>query len=414
MKPSILIVDYEPVDIEQIQKVTQELGFEFTLVNNGKDALKELENGFYNVLLADADLSDIPTLELIDRVDKLYGIVPIIMSDDSDPERIISSLGKYRVFDYVLKPIQKEVLKASIDGAVARYEYNLRVSSFTESEKNFYTTIIDIFSWKKELQQSQIESLTGNMIKQMNKNLFQDSGFAILFNTLNMFFSKAKFNAQKNSYEITRNLYNLIKDNFAQADKMVRTIAESQKILTREDPITETNYISEFVHILSECNTEIRPMAALKNQQVSLGKVPEIGKQKKIIFHRPYLKSVVKELLINAMKYSAERDLIIVLFFINNDHLELKVLNPARSNQEGKIGINEEDAKVVFEPFFRLTEEVDDRYTEEEFGYGLGLTIVKKIIELHGASLLVHTIRNNVNQSSDSEVVFSLNFPIIQ
>lgn len=413
MEPNILVVDYEPIDIEQIEKVLVEIGYHYTLVNSGAEALKKLEKEKFNVLITELDLPNMSSEELIRKANNLFGTIGIYMSDDSDPDKIIQRIGRFKAFDYILKPINKENLRSSIDSAVAAYEHNLRISTFTESEKQFYNTIINIFDWKKELQQSQVESLTGNMIRQMNKNLFQDSGFAVLFNTLNMFFSKAKFNQQKNSYEITKNLYLLIKENFAQADKMVRTIAESQKILTRIEPFAEECEIADFVHVLDAAYNELSRMILIKSQQVFLGRIPELGRNKKVILDKDKMKSVLKELMINAMKYSAERDVIIVLFFINNNYLEIKVLNPARKNQEGKEGISGNDERMVFEPFFRLTSEVDDRYVDEEFGYGLGLTVVKKIVELHNSNILIHTIQNNVNEKSESEVVVTISMPII-
>ncbi|MEM7184114.1 MAG: response regulator [Spirochaetota bacterium] len=414
MLPKVLIVDKEPVDLEHTKKVLQELEYEFDIANDGESALQMLQDRLYQVVIVDADLEGMNTQDFVERSNRLFGVVCLVMSDDSDPERIIALLGKYAAFDYILKPLEKAIVKSSLDAAAARYEYNQKIASFNESEKAFYTRMMEIFDWRRELQSNQVESLTGTMIRQMNKNLFEDSAFAMLFSTLNMFFSKAKFNTKKNSYEITKNLYQLIQDNFVLANKMVKTIAESQKILTRTEAFTEVGDISEFSMILSECNKELRSMAAIKSQQLFLGRLPETTRGQKIIMDRDSIKSVLKELVTNAMKYSLAKDVIIVLFFINNEHLEVKVLNPARSNKEGMSGIYEKDERMVFEPFFRLSVSVDDRYKDEEFGYGLGLTVVKKIVELHNASILVHTIQNNVNETSESEVVFTISFPLVE
>lgn len=414
MFAKLMIVDNEPVGLEHTKKIMAELGYEYELIDTAQKALEQLEQQTYRVVLVDADLEDMDVAEFNERVNRLYGMICIIISDDSNPERIITLLSKYAAFDYILKPLDKEIVKTSLEKAYAQYDYNQRISSFNENEKAFYTRMMEIFDWRRELQTSQVESLTGTMIRQMNKNLFEDSAFAMLFNTLNLFFTKAKFNNKKNTYEVTKNLYQLIENNYKLANKMVNTIAESQKILTRTEKFQEVNSIAIFSEILTECNQELKQMAALKSQQLFLGQVPDTTRGRQIIMEKKAIKSVLKELVVNAMKYSSEKDVVIVLFFINNNHLEIKVLNPARANREGKSGIHGKDERMVFEPFYRLSPDVDDRYIDEEFGYGLGLTVVKKIVELHNANILLHTIDNHVNEKSESEIVVTISFPLVQ
>ncbi|MPZ20676.1 MAG: hypothetical protein GEV06_22615 [Luteitalea sp.] len=50
-------------------------------------------------------------------------------------------------------------------------------------------------------------------------------------------------------------------------------------------------------------------------------------------------------------------------------------------------GIPESDSERVFEPFFR----VDRSRTKSTGGYGLGLSICKRVMEAHGGSIAVET-----------------------
>jgi len=51
------------------------------------------------------------------------------------------------------------------------------------------------------------------------------------------------------------------------------------------------------------------------------------------------------------------------------------------------IGIKEEDQEQVFEPFYQL----DNPLTKGKSGTGLGLTLVKQIIEKHGGQIWVES-----------------------
>jgi len=85
---------------------------------------------------------------------------------------------------------------------------------------------------------------------------------------------------------------------------------------------------------------------------------------------------VLSNLLTNAVKYSEERSP--VEFTIKQIDGELEII----INDQG-IGISEHDLDHIFDPFFRASN------VGSASGSGLGLTIVKKAIELHGGEIAI-------------------------
>ena len=67
------------------------------------------------------------------------------------------------------------------------------------------------------------------------------------------------------------------------------------------------------------------------------------------------------------------------------------------------IGISEENRQRIFEPFFR----VDKSRSREMGGAGLGLSIVKKIIEKHDGTI---TVSNNNPQGT----CFTVELPLYE
>jgi len=91
------------------------------------------------------------------------------------------------------------------------------------------------------------------------------------------------------------------------------------------------------------------------------------------------LKIAVKNIIENASKYSSDSDEKI------NVSLVLDETNAVITVTDHGAGIPEENIPFIFEPFYR----VDPSRSKETGGYGLGLHMVKRIIEAHGGSISI-------------------------
>ncbi|MFC1555392.1 sensor histidine kinase, partial [candidate division KSB1 bacterium] len=105
------------------------------------------------------------------------------------------------------------------------------------------------------------------------------------------------------------------------------------------------------------------------------------------------LSQMINNLLSNAVKFTKEGFIKIELHRDDNS-VKLTV-------QDSGIGISKKDQKNLFEKFFKI----DNEYTRETGGTGLGLTIAKKIIDVHHATV-------EVTSDLDKGTTFDIFFPI--
>ncbi|NQW20603.1 MAG: GAF domain-containing protein [Chloroflexi bacterium] len=122
--------------------------------------------------------------------------------------------------------------------------------------------------------------------------------------------------------------------------------------------------------LLTEIIDEFQPVFREKQQTLKLSFAPK-GVQ--ICGDRNRIAQVISNLLSNASKYSYERSEISL-----DVERELGIL--AITVSDNGIGIGAEDQIKLFTPFFRA----GDPLTQGEPGTGLGLVIVKRLIDLHG------------------------------
>jgi len=104
----------------------------------------------------------------------------------------------------------------------------------------------------------------------------------------------------------------------------------------------------------------------------------------------------VMELLANAIKFNNKIEKIIKVQVTNHgDSISISV-------RDFGVGIRPQDVDNIFEPFYQ----VDDDFTGQINGWGLGLPMVKRILELHKGTVSVVSDRGLGS-------IFTVNFPIV-
>ncbi len=108
---------------------------------------------------------------------------------------------------------------------------------------------------------------------------------------------------------------------------------------------------------------------------------------------RDLLGILLRNLVDNAIRYSPAQSRVIVSCAQHEDHVELVV------SDQG-VGVPPEERGRIFERFYRVS-------GSQDYGSGLGLSIVQRIADLHGAHIEVRSGEQNRG------LVFVLRFPIV-
>ena len=115
-----------------------------------------------------------------------------------------------------------------------------------------------------------------------------------------------------------------------------------------------------------------------------------------IIFDREAMEQVMHNLIDNACKYSGESKNIEVQLFPKGSKIVISV-------RDYGVGIRKEDQDKIFSRFYRAGEEL----TQTVKGSGIGLTIVKQIVEAHQGEI---TVESSPGKGS----IFSVKLPVSQ
>lgn len=118
-------------------------------------------------------------------------------------------------------------------------------------------------------------------------------------------------------------------------------------------------------------------------------------------FDEDKLDKILINLISNAIKFTPEGGKIKLLISLEGTDYIIKVLDSG-------IGIKESEIKNIFDPFFQAHSGI----TFSNSGTGIGLSFVKKIVELHKGSIKVFSIPNDNSNDEGYKTCFEVVLPL--
>ena len=137
----------------------------------------------------------------------------------------------------------------------------------------------------------------------------------------------------------------------------------------------------------------VRPLAVARN--VHLAFSPDLAAIETVSGDAGRLQQVIWNLLANAIKFTPEGGRVDVFIEPSKDHMEVRVVDTGQ-------GISPDFLPHVFERF----RQADGATTRRHTGLGLGLAIVRQLVELHGGT--VHAASQGVGRGA----TFTVRLPI--
>lgn len=165
---------------------------------------------------------------------------------------------------------------------------------------------------------------------------------------------------------------------------MENILASFQKQYSCE-PVSADALSREFRATLEE-NEKFR---AIKGQRLLLDPTNYQGK---VRINKEGFREILGELLLNAFKYSPAGSQIRIIHCSTEKLVSFMVVNEVETMHGGITGLPAEYRKKIFEPFFRLNNTWDDRFNNQRFGLGIGLTLAESVANQCGGRLYSYEI----------------------
>ena len=346
--PRILMVDDRPANLVALEAILEPLGVPLVRALSGEEALLQLLQGDFAVILLDVQmpgLSGLETAELIKKRERCRHIPLILITASSREATYVFNGYAHGAVDYLLKPVDPGILRAKV------------------------SVFIDLYRRGETIRQQ--AALLG-------QSEAKEAFLALVAHELRTPLTTAKAQAQLALRQMpaeekspARPALNVIS---RQIDRLVKLVGELLDLNALESGRLSLNLTEfELGPVLAEAIERMRPFSA--EHTIDFQPPADLL----ITADRDRIEQVMVNLLSNAIRYSPDGGRIEIALRREGDKIQLSVTDQG-------LGIERDKQELIFERFGRA-------HGTSYGGLGLGLYITKGIVEQHVGRIWVESGR---------------------
>jgi signal transduction histidine kinase len=347
----VLVVDDEQSVATSIKAILQIDGNEVTAVTSGKEALAQLREHEFDVVLTDLQLDDLDGIEILRETQQLWpDTVAIMLTGHASLESAVAAL-RSGAYDYLIKPADVNELRATIGRALERRQLRRRLVELEHLDK-LQTQFLTIAS--HELR-TPLTAVSG-FIQIARRRVSRLSGAADVPSSWREDVQKADETLEMAD---------------RQAKKLARLIDELLDVSRLQQGRVEMRLAQiELADVVRDVAERMRLLG--KGHEIET----KIDGAAPIIADRDRIEQVFESLVGNAIKYSPDRGRIDMSLHVNGADAIVSV------RDEG-IGIAPGEVEKIFGLFYRSP----DPRADHVGGLGLGLYVSREIVSQHHGRL---------------------------
>lgn len=396
-KPLVLVVEDNP---EMNQFIASTLASEYhtTTAANGQEGFEKAIALQPDLILSDVMMPYLSGDQLVQqlRTHPELDMTPIVMLTAKTDDELRVQMLRQGAQDYLMKPFSVEELKARVGNLIAIKRVRDLLQQELASQNHDLEALVEEVSLRRRELQIALNALQKQTEELEQANRLKDEFLAIvsheLRTPLNSIVGWAEaLRTRKFDEVVTARALETIERNARLQSQLIENLLDISrllrgKLLLNKQPVNLRSVIETAVQT-------IQPEATAKsirlNTHLDIDVVSVSG-------DRDRLQQVVENLLSNAIKFTPKEGQVDI--WLEQQHGEAKI----RVCDTGE-GIRTNVLPYIFD-YFR---QADSSITRRHGGLGLGLAIVRQLVELHNGDIQVES------QGEGLGSTFTVTFPLI-
>ena len=373
----ILVVEDEIIVAEDIAGRLKKLGYSVTAtVASGEEALEKVAENQPDLVLMDIVLKgEMDGVTAAEKIRSQVNVPTIFLTAYAD-DKTLQRAKLTDPFGYIIKPFQQNDLRVAIEIALHRHEIEAKMRSALKDSEAARESVEE-----KSQRQNQYISMAAHELRNPLNTILISAELLKIDRTRNSDESQVK--TIRLVHSATQKMNQLIDD------MLFMGRAESGKLKCHPLPINLVEYCQDLLDQLQLGNEAKHKLILIPSSVTSA------------MLDQQLLHCIISNLIVNAIKYSpnggkvtleleycqaseGDQEAMFCFYpqylFANSKFKNNNSLLIIRIRDEG-MGIPETELGKIFEMFYRC------KNTEKIKGNGLGLTIVKKAVDLQGGAI---------------------------
>lgn len=373
----ILIVDDDYINQKILEDYLSGLSQHILKASTGKQALEIIEkHRDLDLVILDMMIPDLLGYDICSIIREKYSLFELailMMTAEHRPENLVKSF-EFGANDYLRKPFSKQELLARAN-TLLTMKYSVKEALVLVKQVAAANEKIDILSLKNTESSKRLAEL-------MEYNKLKTEFFTNISHEL-----KTPLNVICSSIQLLKSLdeskhlgdekikyyLNSMNNNALRLLRLINNLIDTTKI--------DGNYLNlhlangDIIYVVEEIVQSVADFA--KSHGINIVFDTEV-EEKIISFDEEKLERIILNLLSNAIKFTNTNGSIFVNIYDKDDFIEISV-------RDTGIGIPENKLEYIFERFAQ----VDKSTTRKNEGSGIGLALVKSLVEMHGGTIHV-------------------------
>ncbi|MBN1621971.1 MAG: response regulator [Endomicrobiales bacterium] len=360
-KVRILVIDDEKGIRNMLSYDLTSRGYDVDVAVDGEEGIEKVKNDNFNIVVTDIKMPKLSGLKVLEAIKKINPHIEIIMTTGFGTIDMAVESMKKGAYDFITKPYNIDELNSRIEKALERQSLSYEIVTLKELNRLKSEFLANT---SHELR-TPMNAIIG-YVTLMSNNVYGD-------------LNKKQEKIVKRIHANASGLMNLI-NNILDVSKI-----SSGKIKINIENINVNKLLKEIMDMMNI-------LAEEKNLYLKL----ETDENIILKADKNFFKQIFVNLIGNAIKFTDKGGVTVSSKLIKQENAPSKVLIEVKDTG---IGIKPENFNMIFEEF----QQVDSSTTRKHGGIGLGLSIVKKLLDLSGGNVRV---KSALGKGS----IFSVNF----
>jgi len=365
-RPTILIVDDEPDVLVSLHDLFRRY-YRVLTFERGSEALKALETfDDLAVILSDQRMPGMNGVEFLEQASRIHPYATrLLVTGFADINAVIDAINRGHIARYISKPWNTDELIAVVRGAVEQHDLILEKKRLMAELKETNTRLLEA------------NRLKGKFIEVASHEL--NTPVTVVLGLVELW----KMTMESTASDAQRAWVDRI---HGAGKRLASTVERMLKLLKSDQMAPSLSFeMVELEPLLRRSVADLQPFLQARMQAITIKIASDLGSAEVDPFK---ISDVLTNLIVNAIKFTPDGGIIQVeAAGYGRDCVQFRVTDRGQ-------GINEEDCLHLFEPFFTGNDTMHHSSGEYQYGkrgLGLGLSLVKAFVELHGGRVDVET-----------------------